>query len=54
MTKLKELKNLHNIFIQHINELDQELQSQLKKIKEEYNTNLNNEKIKYLYKGYQR
>ena len=48
MTKLKEIKQLHNIFIEHVNELDVQLQLQLKKIKQEYNNNLIDEKIKLL------
>jgi len=48
MTKLKELKNLRTMFINHMDEIDNELQSQIKKIKEEYNNNIINEKIKLL------
>jgi len=48
MAKLKEIKNLHNLFIEHINELDTQLQLQYKKIKQEYNNNIIEEKIKLL------
>lgn len=48
MKKLKEIKNFHNIFIEHINELDIQLQIQIKKIKQEYVNNLIDEKIKLL------
>lgn len=48
MKKLKELKNLHGIFVDYINELDAKLQSQLKKIKLEYQQNMTEEKKKLL------
>ena len=48
MKKLKELKNLQNVFVDHINELDIQLQHQIKKIKQEYHNNLIDEKIKLL------
>lgn len=48
MTKLKELKNLNNLFGKYINDFDIQFQEQSLKIKEEYNNNLINEKIKLL------
>jgi hypothetical protein len=48
MTKLKEVKQLTNILNNHINELEGQLQHQIKKIKQEYVTNLLDEKIKLL------
>jgi hypothetical protein len=48
MRKLKELKGIHNIFIESITELDSKLQQQLKKIKLEYQRNVTEEKIKLL------
>jgi hypothetical protein len=48
MTKLKGLKQLNNIFSKHITELETDFQEHLYKIKEEYNSNLINEKIKLL------
>jgi hypothetical protein len=48
MKKLKELKNLHSIFVDYINDLDTELQNQLAKIKLEYQQNLIDEKIRLL------
>jgi hypothetical protein len=48
MKKLKELKNLQNVFTDHIQELDLQMQLHLKKIKEEYINNLIEEKIKLL------
>jgi hypothetical protein len=48
MKKLKEIKNLHGIFIDSITELDGKLQAQFKKIKNEYQQNLINEKYKLL------
>jgi hypothetical protein len=48
MKKLKEVKNLHGIFIDSITELDAKLQNQFKKIKQEYHQNVINEKYKLL------
>ena len=48
MKKLKELKIIHNIFVDAINELDAKMQLQLKKIKQEYQQNLIDEKIQLL------
>lgn len=48
MKKLKELKNVHNIFVDAINELDGKIQNQLKKVKQEYQKNVIDEKIRLL------
>jgi hypothetical protein len=48
MKKLKELKELHNIFVDTINELDNDIQEQIKKIKAEYQKNMIDEKMKLL------
>ena len=40
MRKLKELKEIHNIFVESITELDSKIQQQLKKIKLEYQKNV--------------
>ena len=48
MRKLKELKGIHNIFVDSITELDSKIQQQLKKIKLEYQRNVAEEKIKLL------
>lgn len=48
MRKLKELKGIHNIFVDSITELDSKIQLQLKKIKLEYQRNVAEEKIKLL------
>ena len=48
MKKLKELNNLHSIFVESINILDGQLQTQLKNIKLEYQQNVTDEKIKLL------
>lgn len=48
MRKLKELKEIHNIFVESITELDSKIQQQLKKIKLEYQKNVSEEKIKLL------
>lgn len=48
MKKLKELKEVHNLFVDTINELDAKLQNQLKKVKQEYQKNLIDEKVKLL------
>lgn len=48
MKKLKEIKNLHSIFIDSITDLDSKLQVQFKKIKQEYQQNVINEKYKLL------
>lgn len=48
MKKLKELKEIHNLFVDVINDLDAKLQTQLKKVKQEYQKNLIDEKVKLL------
>jgi hypothetical protein len=48
MKKLKELKTLHSIFVDSVNELELELQNQIQKIKKEYQKNLVEEKLKLL------
>jgi hypothetical protein len=48
MRKLKELKGIHNIFVESITELDSKIQQHLKKIKLEYQRNVAEEKIKLL------
>jgi hypothetical protein len=48
MRKLKELKSIHNIFVESITELDSKIQQQLKKIKLEYQKNVAEEKVKLL------
>ena len=48
MKKLKELNSLHNVFVESINSLDVQLQTQLKNIKLEYQQNVIDEKIKLL------
>jgi len=48
MKKLKELKCVHNLFVDTINDLDKKLQNQLKKVKEEYHKNIIDEKIQLL------
>jgi len=48
MKKLKEVKNLHNLFVDSMNELDTKLQLQFKKIKKEYQENVINEKYRLL------
>jgi hypothetical protein len=48
MRKLKELKSIHNIFVESITELDSKIQLQLKKIKLEYQKNVAEEKVKLL------
>lgn len=45
MKKLKELKDIHNVFVDAINELDNKLENQLKKVKEEYTKNVIDEKL---------
>ena len=45
MKKLKDLKGVHDIFVDSINELDIKLQNQVKKIKLEYQKNIIDEKI---------
>jgi hypothetical protein len=42
------LKEYHSIFVDAVTELDEKLQKQMKKIKQEYNDMLVNEKIKML------
>jgi hypothetical protein len=48
MKKLKELKKIQEIFVNSITDLDSLLSIQLQKIKDEYQTNLIDEKIKLL------
>jgi len=48
MKKLKGLKDLHNEFVDVINQLDEKLQDNLKKIKKEYQKNVTEEKVKLL------
>jgi hypothetical protein len=48
MKKLKELKCVHNVFVDAINELDNKLQNQLKKVKQEYQKNVIDEKLRLL------
>jgi len=48
MKKLKGLKDLHNEFVDVINQLDEKLQDNLKKIKKEYQRNTTEEKVKLL------
>ncbi len=42
------LKEYHSIFVETVTDLDEKLQKQMKKIKQEYNEMLVNEKIKML------
>jgi hypothetical protein len=42
------VKEYHSIFVETVTELDEKLQKQIKKIKQEYNDMLVNEKIKML------
>ena len=48
MKKLKHLKHLHEKFVEKINELDNEMNDELKKIKMEYQQNVIDEKVKLL------
>ena len=48
MKKLKNLKILHTQLTEQLAEIDNIVQQHLKKIKQEYNTNLTEEKIKLL------
>jgi len=48
MKKLKGLKDLHGEFVDIINQLDEKLQDNLKKIKKEYQRNVTEEKVKLL------
>jgi hypothetical protein len=48
MRKLKELKEIHNIFVESITDLDTKIQQQMKKIKLEYQKNVSEEKVKLL------
>lgn len=48
MKKYQELTNLHNIFIDNITNLNEKIELQIKKIKQENNKNLIEEKIKLL------
>ena len=49
MDKLKEVKKLHDIFVDSINELDNNLKLQMKEIKYEYQKNIAQERISLLY-----
>ena len=49
MTKYNELKQLYSMLISHFNNIDSEFQVHLKKLKDEYNMRLYDEKIKLLY-----
>lgn len=48
MKKMNELKNIHNVFVDSINELDIVLQKQIKKTKQEFSRILIEEKVKFL------
>jgi flavin-dependent dehydrogenase len=48
MKKLKELKGIYNVFVDSINELDTKLQNQLKKVKQEYQKIVIEEKMRLL------
>jgi len=48
MKKLKELKKIHNIFVDSVTELDIKMQLQMKQIKQEYQQNVTEEKIRLL------
>ena len=48
MKKLKELKGIHNVFVDAIHELDNKLQNQLKKVKQEYQKNVIDEKMQLI------
>jgi len=48
MRKLKELKEIHNIFVESITDLDNKIQLQMKKIKLEYQKNVSEEKVRLL------
>ena len=48
MRKYKELTNLHDLFINNITDLDSKLQLQLKRIKQENNNLIIEEKVKLL------
>jgi hypothetical protein len=48
MRKLKELKEIHNIFVESITDLDTKIQQRMKKIKLEYQKNVSEEKVKLL------
>jgi len=48
MKKLKNLKGIHDIFVDSMNELDEKFQVQLKKTKKEYQINIIDEKIQLL------
>jgi hypothetical protein len=48
MKKIKGLKELHYDFVEIINQLDDKLQYNLKKIKKEYQKNVTEEKVKLL------
>jgi hypothetical protein len=48
MKKLKEVKGIHDIFVDSINELNNNIQTQIKKIKQEYQQNIIDEKLQLL------
>ena len=48
MKKLKELKSLHDTFVDSLNDLDLKILNQMKKIKKEYQQIVIDEKIKLL------
>ena len=48
MKKLKELKSLHDIFVDSLNDLDLKILNQMKKIKKEHQHLMMDEKIKLL------
>lgn len=48
MKKLKGLKDLHGEFVDVINQLDEKIQDNLKKIKKEYQRNVTEEKVRLL------
>jgi hypothetical protein len=48
MTKYNELKQLYIITVNHLNNLDKDIQSQIKKIKEDTNSKIHEEKLKLL------
>lgn len=48
MKKLNELKGVHDVFVDAINDLDSKLQNQLKKVKQEYQKNVIDEKLRLL------
>ena len=48
MKKNKEISNLYDLFINNVNELDEKMQLQLKKVKQENNNLIIEEKVKLL------